>query len=42
MFCAANRYVDGPATWAPDHPEAYRMMADEIVLNGYPSIIGIS
>ncbi|MCE6994699.1 hypothetical protein LZG04_07740 [Saccharothrix sp. S26] len=42
MFCAANRYVDGPATWVPDDPEAYRRMADRIVPDGYPSIIGIS
>ncbi|MFE9751571.1 carboxymuconolactone decarboxylase family protein [Saccharothrix saharensis] len=42
MFCAANRYVDGLATWAPDDPEAYRRMADKIVPNGYTSIIGIS
>jgi uncharacterized peroxidase-related enzyme len=42
MFCAANRYVDGLATWAPDEPEAYRRMAEKVVPNGYPSIIGLS
>lgn len=42
MFCAANRYVDGLATWAPDDPEAYKRMADKIVPAGYTAIIGIS
>lgn len=39
MFCAANRYVDGLATWAPDDPEAYRQMAETIVPHGYTAII---
>lgn len=39
MFCAANRYVDGLATWAPDDPEAYRQMAETIVPHGYAAII---
>jgi uncharacterized peroxidase-related enzyme len=42
MFCAANRYVDGLATWAPDDPEAYRQMAESIVPHGYGAIIGRS
>ncbi|MFE2757851.1 carboxymuconolactone decarboxylase family protein [Actinosynnema sp. NPDC059335] len=42
MFCAANRYVDGLATWAPDEPEAYRRMAEKIVPAGYTAIIGMS
>jgi uncharacterized peroxidase-related enzyme len=42
MFCAANRYVDGLATWAPDDPEAYERMAEKIVPAGYTAIIGIS
>jgi uncharacterized peroxidase-related enzyme len=37
MFCMANRYVDGLATWAPDEPEAYAAMAQRIVVNGYIS-----
>ena len=42
VFCAANRYVDGLATWAPDDPEAYQRMAELVVPNGYPSIIGLA
>lgn len=40
MFCMANRYVDGLATWAPDEPEAYARMADRVVNRGYTAIIG--
>ncbi|MEU5693833.1 carboxymuconolactone decarboxylase family protein [Actinosynnema sp. NPDC020468] len=35
FFAMMNRYVDGLATWAPDNPEDYRMMAKHIVANGY-------
>ncbi|WP_248959255.1 carboxymuconolactone decarboxylase family protein [Sphaerisporangium perillae] len=34
-FCMYNRYVDGLATYAPEDPEAYTRMADQIVTHGY-------
>jgi uncharacterized peroxidase-related enzyme len=34
-FCMYNRYVDGLATWAPQEPEMYMQVAENIVTNGY-------
>ena len=34
-FCMYNRYVDGPATFAPQDEEAYAGMAERIVERGY-------
>jgi alkylhydroperoxidase/carboxymuconolactone decarboxylase family protein YurZ len=36
-FCMFNRYVDGLATLAPDHPEAYARHAKNIAEGGYLS-----
>jgi uncharacterized peroxidase-related enzyme len=38
VFCMANRYVDGPATWAPRDPNIYRTRAAEIVKYGYTAV----
>src|ERR1700683_4696703 len=35
MFCMCNRYVDGLATWAPEHPAFYRRRAALVATNGY-------
>jgi len=35
VFCMANRYVDGLATWAPEDPAIYRQSAANIVAHGY-------
>ncbi|GAA0383346.1 carboxymuconolactone decarboxylase family protein [Microbispora corallina] len=37
-FCMFNRYVDGLATSAPDDPEAYAAMAEQIVTTGYAHV----
>ncbi len=34
-FCMFNRYVDGLGTFAPDDPDIYAFLADQIVANGY-------
>ncbi|WP_369386525.1 carboxymuconolactone decarboxylase family protein [Streptomyces sp. CG1] len=38
-FCMYNRYVDGLATTAPDHPAAYTEMADHITAHGYRNAV---
>jgi len=35
VFCMANRYVDGLATWAPDDPELYARAGAFRAANGY-------
>jgi uncharacterized peroxidase-related enzyme len=35
VFCMANRYVDGLATWQPDDPEMYRTRAALTATHGY-------
>jgi uncharacterized peroxidase-related enzyme len=35
VFCMANRYVDGLATWQPDDPEMYRTRAAKTAQEGY-------
>ena len=35
VFCMANRYVDGLATWAPDDPEMYARSGAFRAANGY-------
>jgi len=35
VFCMANRYVDGLATWAPDDPEIYDRAGAFRAANGY-------
>jgi uncharacterized peroxidase-related enzyme len=35
VFCMANRYVDGLATWQPDDPEMYRERAALTATQGY-------
>ena len=35
VFCMANRYVDGLATWQPDDPEMYRMRGAKTAQEGY-------
>lgn len=35
VFCMANRYVDGLATWAPDDPELYARAGQFRAANGY-------
>jgi len=35
VFCMANRYVDGLATWQPDDPEMYRTRAALTATQGY-------
>jgi uncharacterized peroxidase-related enzyme len=35
VFCMANRYVDGLATWAPDDPEIYARAGAFRAANGY-------
>jgi uncharacterized peroxidase-related enzyme len=35
VFCMANRYVDGLATWAPDDPEIYNRAGAFRAANGY-------
>jgi alkylhydroperoxidase family enzyme len=35
VFCMANRYVDGLATWQPDDPEMYRMRGARTAREGY-------
>jgi|SRR5579862_1853043 len=35
VFCMANRYVDGLATWQPDDPEMYRTRAAITATQGY-------
>ena len=35
VFCMANRYVDGLATWQPDDPEMYRMRGARTASEGY-------
>jgi hypothetical protein len=35
VFCMANRYVDGLATWQPDDPEMYRMRGAKTAREGY-------
>lgn len=35
VFCMANRYVDGLATWAPDDPEMYTRSGAFRAANGY-------
>jgi uncharacterized peroxidase-related enzyme len=34
-FCMYNRYVDGLGTWAPDGPEAYQNIGEQIAKHGY-------
>ena len=38
VFCMANRYVDGLATWAPEDPAIYRQSAANIVAHGYVAV----
>jgi uncharacterized peroxidase-related enzyme len=38
VFCMANRYVDGLATWAPEDPNFYRERAKGIVEHGYSAV----
>lgn len=38
VFCMANRYVDGLATWAPTDANIYRARAEEIVEHGYVKV----
>jgi len=38
VFCMANRYVDGLATWAPEDPAMYRRNAATIVMHGYVAV----
>jgi len=35
VFCLANRYVDGLATWQPDDPEMYRQRGAKTAEEGY-------
>ena len=35
VFCLANRYVDGLATWQPDDPEMYRQRGAKTAREGY-------
>jgi len=35
VFCMANRYVDGLATWAPDDPDLYTRAGAFRAANGY-------
>ena len=35
VFCLANRYVDGLATWQPDDPEMYRVRGAKTAQEGY-------
>ena len=35
VFCMANRYVDGLATWQPDDPEMYRARGAKTAQEGY-------
>ncbi len=35
VFCMANRYVDGLATWQPDDPEMYRERGALTATQGY-------
>ena len=35
VFCLANRYVDGLATWQPDDPEMYRARGAKTAQEGY-------
>ena len=35
VFCMANRYVDGLATWAPDEQEIYDRAGAFRAANGY-------
>jgi uncharacterized peroxidase-related enzyme len=35
VFCMANRYVDGLATWQPDDPEMYRARGAKTATEGY-------
>ena len=35
VFCLANRYVDGLATWQPDDPEMYRQRGAKTARDGY-------
>ena len=35
VFCMANRYVDGLATWSPDDPEIYDRAGAFRAANGY-------
>jgi len=35
VFCLANRYVDGLATWQPDDPEMYRARGSKTAREGY-------
>jgi uncharacterized peroxidase-related enzyme len=35
MFCMANRYVDGLATWAPTDPDMYDQMGRAMATQGY-------
>ena len=35
VFCMANRYVDGLATWQPDDPEMYRSAPPLTATQGY-------
>jgi hypothetical protein len=35
VFCMANRYVDGLATWAPDDPQIYDRAGAFRAANGY-------
>jgi uncharacterized peroxidase-related enzyme len=35
MFCMANRYVDGLATWTPEDPQVYEASGAYRAANGY-------
>jgi uncharacterized peroxidase-related enzyme len=39
MFCLANRYVDGLATFAPQDLDVYRQMGAQIAQHGYSSAL---
>jgi uncharacterized peroxidase-related enzyme len=38
-FCMYNRYVDGLATWAPDDPAGYDVIAEVLLQGGYRAML---
>jgi len=39
MFCMANRYVDGLATFAPQDPGVYREIGEKVAEYGYSAVV---
>jgi uncharacterized peroxidase-related enzyme len=39
LFCMANRYVDGLATWAPSDKESYREDGQRLAEKGYVQVV---